>query len=142
MASGSTKSEIISLVEGKRYLVKENSYCGNLHEVKIIEISHLAYCVIFNEGQKHWVLKEDFTEEYKIIEELKPNNPSIEEIKQKLRDFDFNKSIPPKIIEFKSNELKTIPCISCNGFGVVSDENSPSGQKICPNCFGSKYLLK
>lgn len=112
-------------VTGKRYLFKYSSN-KTLYELEFISITSLSYNVKWYRGDGtsycEWIMKSEFDYKYTYHEEITPN-PN----KNEFKGFDFNDLIKP--------------CPACNGEGIVPDDSSSSGMKICPKCFGTKQVI-
>ena len=112
------------------YLVKYGSSASIL-SVTILLITDKAYHVRWNVGMKSnttWELKKRFDMDYNMIEDI--------------TDYmsDYNKTFYEKICD-EMNKKEPKSCSTCGGRGTVPDASSTNSNKLCLECFDTKYLL-
>lgn len=112
------------------YYIKDHTYLirfghqSKLFSITILLITNTAIYVRWNEGLKStdtWESTSKFHEEYGIVED----------ITEYITDF-MNET------QTRTYSIKECPC--CNGIGTILDDDSTSGTKICPVCWGTKTV--
>lgn len=135
----------LKLEQGKTYLLKYGT-SHTLSSVTVLMVSEKGYYLRWNSGinsseswelkthidNNHWLI-EDITDlmEKKSTSELTNNNEEKTDWKKYLASDPIYKTA-----------LKAVQCPVCGGMGVVSDEDSTVGTKLCPRCFGGKIVME
>ena len=104
----------------RTYLIKTMSG-KTLFSITILLITETSYYLRWNNGlnsNNTWNIKNDMCYEFILVEDI--------------TNF---------IMDNSSKEI-FINCIHCNGMGIVLDNYSTSGSKICPYCYGTKLTYK
>lgn len=125
-----------NLEKDHTYLIRYGA-SDRVSSITILTITDTSYQLRWNNNINNpitWELKETLHMDYSLVEDI--------------TKFDFDKSIEYKFTHesiefppFKFPTYKFATCPECGGTGVVPDNSSSSGTKICPRCWGSKMML-
>lgn len=129
--TGNTEHEL-NFEVGLIYLVENHYYhTKSYQEVYVERITGVAYKFRKERANGTWYIeweeKKKFHQRNTIIEFLeKPKLPPTLECELDGKNVKDNVSF--------------IVCYHCNGDGHIPDDNSSTGTRVCPKCWGSKYI--
>lgn len=119
------------------YLVNDLIYFSKkIYQVHILLISETSFKVRWDIDVKpriEWISKLNFCNNNNIFEDITELVKSIQTLPDPMT----------KENDFLTNEtIKAVPCDRCNGCGQIIENESTSGLRLCPKCYGGKYLIK
>lgn len=139
------------LILNHTYLVQYGTQKDNPTSVTVLRISEKAYHFRWNykEASISWMLKEQFDNNYNIIEDITKLMEEIPEVQQPPINYTYYYTYTaanPLASPFVSScEMEL--CSNCSGTGYIQDFNGQVTTgglpvKICPVCMGAKFVTK
>jgi formylmethanofuran dehydrogenase subunit E len=113
------------------YLLK---YLEIILSAKILVITEKAYYIVWNHNSNpryEWLLKHVINTDWEVVEDISK----------------FMNVLPSPVKEtgdsinaMANYQHRNILCENCGGNGMIADDKVSSGFKLCPKCFGGKYV--